>query len=509
MNVGVENADTYRKNIVNNSVVVAPSISFLPKEGTRFNADLVYVKGKTNFDRGRPIVRGGKDVLALPMDLTVVMPNDHEDYETFNLTLSYSQRITEKLNLNVSYLKAKATDYSDQHDIYDYITNDSLSLAYGIQRSKTYGNNLSAYFTYKANTGKVEHTILGGYDFINGGYTQYYKTAATMQDGVTNFSLIHPAYAMQPVESYKYRPENINNYGEAYYTNGIYIQDLLKYNRLKVLLSLRQEFYSYPKADDASIQGLMKERQSQKALLPRIGITYGVTDNINVYATYNTGFEAQDSYAISNPKSGGPFPPLKSNLLEAGAKGEFFNKKLFAGMAVYQIIQNNVLVSANDMKNPDLMKVRGQERARGIELEAGGYVFPNLSVQLSYAYNNAIITKSSEGDPDHQIGLSKEGAPKNISGSWIKYSVRNGDMKGLGIGIGHSQVSKKVTYDRDLEIPASFILNGAVYYNIDKFSLSANFNNIANKKYLVGGFGYDRTFPGAPRNYVVGVGYTF
>lgn len=509
MNAGVENADTYRRNIVNNSVAIAPSISFLPKEGTRFNADFLYTKQSNQFDNGRPIIDGSKDVLALPMDLTAGQPNDYEHFETFNLTLSFSQRLARNLDFNASYLRAKFTDVNGIHGVNEYITPDSVSLAYGVANTAETGDNVTAYLIYKVNTGAVEHTLLGGYDYINGHLIQYYQTALGAQDGVGNFSLVRPNYSIRPVETYTYRAENIANYGGDYYTNGLYVQDLIKYKRLQLLLSLRQEFYTYPKSNDLSVQGTLAEKQSEKALLPRIGVTYGITDNINVYATYNTGFEAQDSYSISAPGAGGPFDPLTSFLYEAGAKGEFFKKRLFGSVAVYQVTQNNVLVSANDQTRPNLLIQRGQERARGVELEAGGYITSNFSVQLSYAYNNAIITKSTAGDPDKQVGLTKEGAPKNVSGSWIKYSVKNGALKGLGVAAGHSQVGKKETYDRNLQIPGYLLFNGAAYYKIDRFQLSFNLNNIADKKYLTGGFNYYRTFPGAPRNYIIGVAYTF
>lgn len=62
---------------------------------------------------------------------------------------------------------------------------------------------------------------------------------------------------------------------------------------------------------------------------------------------------------------------------------------------------------------------------------------------MHYAYNNAIITKSTVGNTDNKEGLTKENAPKNSSGSWIKYSFNEGVIKGLGLAIGHSQVSKE------------------------------------------------------------------
>lgn len=509
MNVGVEDAGTYRDNVYNKSVVVAPSISFLPREGTRFNADFVYTKYNTQFDAGRPIVDGATDVYALPMSLNAGQPTDFSNTQSMTLTLSFSQQLTKNLSFNVSYLKVKSTEDRNEHGVNDYVTPDSVQLYYYNAKTDQYGNNVTAYLNYKANTGAVSHNVLAGYDFINGGYIQYGRQATGVDDNVADFSLIRPNYTLRAVERYTFQPGNISNYGFDYNTQGIYIQDLIKYKRFQFLLSLRQEYYTYPKSKDLSVIGTLENKQQQNALLPKIGVTYGITDNINIYGTYTTGFEAQDSYTITQPGAGGPFDPLTSSLIEAGAKGEFFRKRLFGGLAIYQIIQNNVLVSATEPGQPNLLIQRGQERARGVELEAGGYITPNFSVQVSYAYNDAVITESSEGDPDKQVGLSKEGAPKNVSGSWLKYSLREGSLKGLGLGVGHSQVSSSQTYARDLVIPSYVIFNAALYYRVQRFQIGLNVNNLADKKYLVGGFRYSRTFPGAPRSFMVNVGYTF
>ena len=508
LNIGYENSDTFRDQINNNSIIVAPSVSFVPKDGTRFNADLVYSSLNTKLDRGRTIVQGTRDVFATPSNFNIAQPGDFLNQQNLALTLSFSQEIIKNLTFNASYLKVQFDEQLQEHGFNGYITPDSISMYFTDRITDQSGNNLSTYLNFKVNSGKVSHNLLAGFDYIDGGYVSNDRFADGLPDGVANISLTNLQHLRRPTESYFFQDANTYNYGDKYYTRGVYIQDLIEWNRFKFLVSLRQEFYTFPKADvTGDINVDITEEKKQNAFLPRIGVTYAATKNINVYGTYASGFEPQEGYIIGNPNFGGPFDPLTSSLYEAGAKGEFFDNRLFFGASVYQITQNNVLVNANNPSNPDLLVQRGQEQATGFELEAAGNILPNLSVSSSYANNNAIITESSEGDPNNQVGLVKENAPRHISGSWIKYGIDKGLFNGLGFAIGHSQVSSRETFDRNLQLPSYLIFNAALYYQVERFQIGINLNNLTDKEHLIGGYNFQRNFPGAPRNYLLKIAY--
>jgi iron complex outermembrane receptor protein len=48
-----------------------------------------------------------------------------------------------------------------------------------------------------------------------------------------------------------------------------------------------------------------------------------------------------------------------------------------------------------------------------------------------------------------------------------------------------------------------------VYYRVNKMQVQLNINNLTNKTHWVGGYDYLRAFPGAPRNLLATVSYTF
>jgi iron complex outermembrane receptor protein len=237
---------------------------------------------------------------------------------------------------------------------------------------------------------------------------------------------------------------------------------------------------------------------------------YSLSDDINVYASYSQGFQPQTPGVLRNPLAGGPFDPQRSWMLEVGAKGEFFEKRLAVNVAAYQITLQNILVNALDPVNPQRLVQRGEERARGFEIDAMGRILPNLSITANYAFNEAIITQSSNQE---LIGRIKENAPLHQGGFWAKYTFDNtfadGALEGLGVGVGANYVGERFVSDFTFKIPAYTLVDAALYYTIGKFQISANFYNLLDAKHWLGGYSLVAIFPGNPRHFLATVAYTF
>ena len=139
-------------------------------------------------------------------------------------------------------------------------------------------------------------------------------------------------------------------------------------------------------------------------------------------------------------------------------------------------------------------------------MEATGNVLPNLSVNLSYAYCVAIVTES---EVPSQIGTRVENAPKNESGSWIKYTIPNGFLKGFGISAGHSQVGERATLDPAITLPGYFVVNGGIHYMHKHYKFAFNIYNITNQTYWMGAYNNVNKWPGQPRNAMANWGYVF
>jgi iron complex outermembrane receptor protein len=236
---------------------------------------------------------------------------------------------------------------------------------------------------------------------------------------------------------------------------------------------------------------------------------YTVKPNINVYALYTQGYNPQDAAVQSDTASGGPFDPLESNMVEAGVKTEWFNRRLTITTAVYRIKQRNSLYDAATADRPFLKTQIGKEESKGFEVDVAGQIASNWNVVLNYAFNEAAITDAGKADLDIK-GRQKPNAPKHQGNVWTKYNFLGGALKGLGISMGANFVTRRyVSLSKTQSIPGYEIANAALYYKVNRVQLQFNLNNIFNNTYWVGGYDYLRLFPGAPRNWLATVAYTF
>jgi len=541
LNLAYQDAGSFRVLQGKESFVVAPSVSFIPDDKTRINFDLVYVNDKGRNDRGQPsftAVDGVTDIYAAPTSLSLSRVNDYVKSKKLFSTLSLQRKINDHIALNASYLKGVYREDLGEHrtanknavDEDGNIIPDLVEMRYNYRISDNYSDNLTTYFTFNFKTGPIEHTLLTGYDFIQNAddfgnttseakgylaadgkssiskYDPKKKDQYLIVDGrpvpvVPHADLRHPDYAIS--DQSKYINTSVQDKLGKYYTHGVYVQNQLSWNKIKALLALRQEFYT-----DVADYGQPEEKTvHQKALLPRVGLVYTPIQPVSLYGTLVYGYQPQEAgYIGDSERYGGPFDPLESNMIEFGAKSAWFNDQLSANLAIYQIKQNNVLQTAGDAGNPDLLRQIGQVRGRGIELDVYGNPLPNLSVTANLAFNKTTITKSED---ESEIGKQAANAPKSQGGIWAKYDFVGRTLHGIGLALGANFQSTKESASDNIQLPSYYVVNSALYYTIDKIKISATFNNMFNKTYWLGADSFSRLFPGNPRNFLVGVGYTF
>lgn len=547
LNLAYQNAESFRVLQGGEDIVIAPSISFIPDEKTSVNFDFVYSKTKSRLDRGQPIfgATAGTNLNSTPISFALGKRNDFENELNLYVTTSLRRKISEKVTFNVSYMKFLYDEDLLEHRTSNRYAVDGLNKPIPTKmemqtirrQGKNYSDNITAYFVTDLKTGPLTHKIVTGYDYIQNespiGNSNYNATGYRRIDGtvanftipdptkplpanyvafvldksgnpvpnVPHFDLVNPDYSISEISGY------INTSSQTdpakYYQHGIYIQDQISVGKFQALLGLRQEYYT----DMLNYKKVTEKKVEQKALLPRVGLVYTPLEQVSLYGTYTEGYQPQSAAQIGDPaRFGGPFDPLISNMYEVGAKTELFEKRLSANLAFYRIEQNNVLVNAGNPGNTEELTQIGQQRSKGIELDVNGAIMPNFSITANFAISRNETTKS---DKPELIGVLAANAPKAQGGLWAKYTFLNPDLKGLGVGAGVNYTGKRNTLNTILELPEYTLFSAALYYNIDKFKISGNLNNVFNKRHWVGGYDFNRLYPGAPRNFLIGIGYTF
>lgn len=557
LNGAFQEAKSFRDLVNNNSFLVSPSLTYKPNNKTLVNVEMTLNSLNGNLDRGQPIfgaVAGQTRLDSTPISLNLGAANDFYKTDELILTTTLSQKLTDKISFNAQYMKQTWEEDLLEHrttnafarDINNNPVNSLVQMRLDQRKQKWNIDNINAYFNFDFKAGAIENKLLIGYDLhswqkiIGGGVnsargflrkdgtavnTFILANAADYQTvtiggvtlprpNVSYFDLSNPTYTLRNVNDYNMNSRTIIP-ATLTTTHSAYIQDQVKIGKLFLLLSVRQEWFK----DVMNHNTKTESSFENSAFIPRLGVTYSINDNINVYSTYLRGFQPQSNTVGSMPgtdnffnsgTSAAIYKPLESELAEVGFKSEFFNKRLSATASVYQIIQKNILMNANDPLDPNLLVQRGQDRSRGFELDVVGKLTADLQIMASYSHIDAIILADTNAA---LVGKRKENTARNSANLWARYNFTQiNAMKDLGIGLGiQNQGSRIPWYTRDFELPEYTVADAALYYTPSKSSiqLALNVNNVFNKTYWVGAINYSRLFPGVPRNFMLTATYKF
>lgn len=557
INGAVQEAKSYRDLISNKSTLISPSISYIPNERTAVNAEIIYNNMQGNLDRGQPIfgaVAGVTNLNSTPISLNLGAPGDFFQSKELIIMGSLSHQFTEQFKINVQYMKQTWTEDLQEHRTINAFAPDmngnpiaSLVSMRFVQRKQFWNiDNVNAYFNFDFDLGPTKHILVAGYDLHSwrklpgagqnsargfllndGNVTRSFDPAdaanyqTITHEGVTiprpnvsHFDLSNPSATIRNISDY-----NLNSRfaipNALTTTHAAYVQDFIKFGKLSLLLSLRTEWF-----EDITNHNTNKAASfSNTALIPRVGLTYEIFKNINAYAVYLEGYQPQSNTVTLLPSTGNffwsdesasRFDPLISNLKEFGIKASFFDNSIVINSAIYEINQTNILISANDPNNPDLLVQRGADRSRGFEVDIAGFITPDWQVNVSYSYIDASIV---DDDDENLIGRRKENTPFNSGNLWTRYNFpQSSALKGIGIGFGMQYQGNKIPwFTRDFEVPAFTIFDAAIYYVPARgnLQLALNMKNLANETYWLGAQNYTRLFPGAPRNYMLTATYIF
>lgn len=557
VNAAYQEAGSFRDLINNKSFLVSPSFSYIPNDKTAVNVELILSDLTGNLDRGQPIfgaVAGQTNLRSTPINLNLAAPGDFFKSKDLTVMGNFSHRFTDAISLNASYMKQNWREDLQEHRTNGAFAPDtmgnpvnSLAAMQFVQREQSWStDNFQSYFNFDLNIGTVQHKLLVGYDLsrwekLKGGGQNAARGFLLRDGNVTNtfsptnlanyqlltigdvtmprpnvdyFNLENPTYTMKRPEDYNL---NVRTALPAALTttHAVYIQDQLRWNRFIVLLGLRQEWFR----DITGYKSSTESSFTNKALLPRVGITYVLNKQVNIYGTYLEGFQPQSNTVtlmpstagfFGSPKSAARFKPLTSNLKEFGVKSSWWKGKLSVNAAVYEIKQQNILMNAGLPDYPDSLTTRGADRSRGFEIEIVGFIRPNWQINMSYSYINAKIMEDANANVK---GGRKENTPVNSANLWTRYDFSQGGiLKDLGIGLGLQYSGDKIPwFTREFKVPAYTLLDMAFYYKPGKgnMQIALNVNNVANKTYWIGAQNYLRLFPGAPRNMMLTTSYQF
>ena len=553
-NAAFQEADSFRDVVNNNAFLVAPSLSYIPNDKTSLNVEMIYNNAEGNLDRGQPIfgsINGEYDLNSTPISMNVGASNDHYKTKELVFMANFNKKFTENLGFNAQFMKQTWDEDLAEHrvdgnavDVDGNVIPTLARMRYDRRQQFWETDNVSVYFNYDFKTEKITNKILVGYDAsrwerkIGAGFLRARRYLTTsggqsnlkpinsdnfQQIDVNGVTMPKPAVPHFNLEKPFNGARNTNGYNLSELTipanlntsDGIYIQNQFKIGKFSALINLRYEWFK-----DIFDYKANEQEYKTSAFVPRIGLTYEISDNISTYATYLGGFQPHTNTVSLSPSAEGffwaaspsRFDPLESSLKEIGFKAEFMKGKVFANLAFFDITQKNILLG--DTYNLDNLSTRGEQRSRGFEMDLSGYVTPNFQLIASYGYNKAeIVEDAIEVFVGERIG----GAPEHNANFWGRYDFINNSLEGIGFGLGAQYVDERYTWynptyatDRVL-LPSFTTFDAALYYKPDNsgIQLTVKANNLFDNTYWLGGLNPSRLGPGAPRNILLNVTYKF
>ena len=321
-----------------------------------------------------------------------------------------------------------------------------------------------------ATTGAIEHRILAGVDYRN------YKEASAFAFALaSNIDLFNPVYSTTPIAVPALGPFTDQRLKQA----GVYVQDQAKLGNFILTASGRQ--------DDVKITNYIgtTSSKSQDKFTWRIGGTYVTDIGLAPYISYATSFQP----VIGSTFAGTAFKPTSGKQWEGGVKYDAGGNlgpdvKLFATAALFRIEQSNVLTT--DPANVNFQVQTGEVVSKGVELEAVTRIHEKLSINASYSYTDATITRSNVAA---ELGARLAAQPKHKASLFVDYTISNGMLAGLGGGAGVRYLSNSPgnvpsAFTPQIYVtPSTTLFDATVHYDVQDWRLAINASNLFDKRY--------------------------
>jgi len=512
-----EDSGSFRDNQESDFINATGALTWKPNQTVSLTVEGGVFDETLGGRRERGIPFFNNDVFFVPISFT-----SHEETDFFKNQVYYGEAHFDylasdflRLNASVRYFKNNSQEeYHEPRGIQEDVTdadNDGNTSELIMVRNfrsadrEREGFSLNANAIWDVNTGNIKHKILFGGDVLieETSAPRFQRALSELLGGdVPVIDVFSPDYNPGLSDTYRlgsfqpegFRLDTIRRFGSENTRLGVYVQDQISVGNLRLSGAVRFESFN----DDELFGG---EEFDDNQFTFRGGALYKVFDNWSLYGSYSESYEPQ-SVGSQDLNIGGPFDPEESWQIEFGTKFSLFQENLFATVAGYFITKENVLATSPD--NPDLLEALGEVESNGVELEIVGNLTNRFRISGNYAYNDIEVTKDS--DPE-LVGQTFPNAPKHQAGLWGSYSFLEGDLTIAG---GPTFVSERETFSSPPDLPSYTVLDLAATYRFEAFTFRLKVDNLTDEQYITGGFGgRNGGLPGAPRNIVAGITYSF
>ncbi|KQV90718.1 energy transducer TonB [Massilia sp. Root351] len=259
--------------------------------------------------------------------------------------------------------------------------------------------------------------------------------------------------------------------------------------RLQLMLGLRKQDV---RSDNFSPAGAVTARYDDSAVTPMVAVVIQPAHGLALYGNYVEGLSKGDIAPGTASNAGEVFAPYKARQREVGVKVD--HGRLMTSLSVFQITRPSGFMSGN------VFGVEGEQRNRGVELNAYGAVAGGLRLHGGLAWTDAKLVKT--GNPA-TAGKTAVGVPDLQLSAQAEWDVPQ--LAGLTLtgGVLHNS-AQYANQANSQRLPAWTTVDaGARYRTVvggKQVVLRATLRNAGGKDYWSGASTWGTLTAGAPRS---------
>ncbi|WP_242037905.1 TonB-dependent siderophore receptor [Tolypothrix sp. FACHB-123] len=446
----------------------------------RFNTNLTvdgsWLEEKRTADDGTVAI--GDRPANLPRERFLGEPFQNVEINVTNFSYLLDHKFSEQWSIRNAF-RAQFVNLARYYPLRDSLDEETGELSrlsyYSERRDNAY--SIQTDVVGKFSTGSIKHQIVLGFDYTknteNGLFGDF--------EPYPSINIFNPVYARL-----EYPKEGILNFfrDDTLDKYGFYIQDQIEITpQFKLLAGGRFDIFEQTRSTRNLGEEKQEFTQSDSNFSPRLGIVYQPSENISLYASYATSFEP--SFGASRNGNDQPFKPETGRQFEVGVKADI-TPNLSATLALYDLRKQNVTVDDPNSSDPNDQIQTGEQTSRGIEFDIAGEITPGWKVIASYAYIDAFVSKDTTG----LEGRRRDNIPEHAASLWTTYELQQGNLQGLGFGLGFFFVGDRFgDLDNSYILPSYIRTDASVFYKRNNWRAALNIRNLFDNTYFTGSEG--------------------
>lgn len=486
LNVAGQQKDFYTKYNYSDRVVIAPVLTYKMDSLTSLTFEYTY-QGSTYLSNGNYAFspKGFADP-GISNDFFAgdpsFAPNKIKDHSAY---LYFDRKLNSKWNFHGQLAYFNFNMVATSSWVSAMRANGDMSRTYNMADEA--GENKFAQFSFTGEeyTGNVRHRILAGADF---GTKKFWGDFGVLaQDTLVTkpLNVYNPVYGIAEAaipnpdrsKSVKVRAGG-QNYVNSISYSSLYVHDEMAFLEEKLRLSLGLR---YTIAETIGKTATADRRD--KALTPRVGLSYSIDKSTSVYGLFDQSFVPQ----AGTDWEGNAFKPVRGNDLEAGIKKEWAGGKWISTLSAYRIKRQNALT--DDVDHPmagtnNYFKIAlGETTSKGIEFDITGEVLPGLSANANYALTDSKVSKDGKQE---NIGNITPNTAKHTANAWLTYRLQQGPLRGLGLtGSVQGMFDRAIGTTKESNFKNYIRTDGGISFQNGKYSISLMVNNLLDHRKLL------------------------